>query len=87
MSSQREAAGVTNSSNSLLSIYDPATKTHYLVDTGSSVSLVPPTGPASSIEGQSLVAANGTFIPVFGECSLTLTLSLKRNIRCVFVVA
>ena len=88
MTSQREAAEVPNTfSCSLLSIYDPATQTTYLVDTGSSVSLVPPSGTLPPLQGQSLVAANGTSIPVYGERSLTLTLSLRRNFPWIFVVA
>ena len=82
------AAGQESKSR-LFYIQDRASGLRFLVDTGAEVSVVPrsyvhkKTQPA----GLSLQAVNNTSIPTFGNCSLTLNLSLRRNFSWIFIIA
>src|SRR5215470_8795448 len=83
-------AGNINSAH-LIRIYDPVTMFNFLLDTGSSASLVPkclvsPKTLASTPD-RFLYAANGSAIPVFGEISLTVSLQLRRSFTWIFVIA
>lgn len=73
----------------LLFVTDRATGRRFLVDTGAEVSILPPShaGPKRRPSDIKLHAVNGTDIPTFGECSLTMDLGLRRVFRWVFVVA
>jgi len=61
---------------------------HFLVDTGTEVSVLPPS-PADRKppDGFNLLAVDGSGIATFGRRSLTLNLGLSRTCRWVFVIA
>lgn len=60
-----------------------------MIDTGSDLTIVPPTftDKRSPINSNRLFAANGTSIAVYGERLLTLDLNLRRVFKWPFVVA
>ena len=74
----------------LFYIRDKITGTHFLVDTGAEVSVIPPSQghrrrhPANHL---TLQAVNNTPITTYGSRSLTLDLGLCRTFPWVFVVA
>ena len=84
------ATGVSGSPHSrLFYVSDKYTNTRYLVDTGSEVSVIPPT-PADrrrSPDPLTLMAVNHTPIHTYGKRSLTLNLGLRRSLPWIFVVA
>jgi cleavage and polyadenylation specificity factor subunit 1 len=62
---------------------------HFLVDTGSEVSVIPPSTadrkrPRSKL---ALMAVNDTPIATYGQRSLTLNLGLRRSLPWVFTIA
>ena len=68
----------SRANSSLLHVFDGNSQKYFLVDTGSSLSIVPPglakaTGPTN----QPLIAANGTPIKVFGTRQIKLKLGLQ----------
>lgn len=70
-------------------IRERTTGFQFLVDTGASISVLPPT-PEQRLhrrEGRDLKAANDTKIATYGECSKTLDLGLRRNFQWVFTLA
>lgn len=73
----------------LLFIKDQATGTHYLVDTGSDLSVFPrglvKKATCSPI-GYQLYAANGSFIETYGLLTLKPDLGFRRNITWRFIV-
>ena len=78
----------------LFHILDSISQRRFLIGTGAEISLLPPTNKHSSKSttpipnhGFTLIAANGTTIPVYGRQSLTLNLGLRRKFQWVFVVA
>lgn len=88
----RETLAVTNFAGSYIShffyIIDKVTGFHFLVDTGSEVSVIPPSlserrQPANKL---TLTAVNNTPIFTYGKCSLTLNLSLRRSFSWIFIV-
>ncbi|XP_046492912.1 uncharacterized protein [Neodiprion pinetum] len=74
---------------SRLFVKDRPTGTQFLVDTGSDLSIIPPGGaPARKARtGYQLRAANGSPIDTFGWTTMTLDLSLRRDLSWRFVVA
>ena len=69
-------------SSRLLYVSDTHTKIRFLVDTGSEVSVIPPT-PADrrrSTDPRTLTAVNNTSIRTYGQRSLTLNLGLRRSL-------
>ena len=81
------ATGVTGQAQSrLFYVCDNNTHTRFLIDTGSEVSVLPPS-PADYRhlpDKLTLIAVNDTPIPTFGKRSLTLDLGLHR---WIFIVA
>ena len=73
--------------NSPLSVYDPTSRRSYLVNTGSTVSVLPPQTDSSPLPGCSLTTANGSSIAIYGEESVSLVLSCRHTFRWIFVVA
>ena len=76
-------------SSRLLYVSDTHTKVQFLVDTGSEVSVIPPT-PADrrrSTDPRTLTAVNDTPIRTYGQRSLTLNLGLRRSLPWIFVIA
>ena len=74
--------------NKLMYVFDPIQQTDYLVDTGSSISVVPPSKldlPNAFVS--SLKAANGTPITLYGERLLNLSLGLRRDLTFKFIIA
>ena len=72
-----------------LFMLDRRTNTHFLIDTGADLCVVPRKlvvdhGPKSAYE---LSAANGTTIATYGTATLTLNLGLRRDFIWRFVVA
>ena len=68
---------------------DAHTHTNFLVDTGSEVSVIPPT-PADrrrSPDPLTLAAVNNTSIRTYGQRSLTLDLGLRRSLPWIFIIA
>ena len=84
------ATGVTGlNSSRLFFVTDTHTNTRFLVDTGSEVSVIPPT-PADrrrSPDPRTLTAVNNTSIRTYGQRSLTLNLGLRRSLPWIFVIA
>ena len=84
------ATGVSGPSLSrLFFVSDAHTHTHFLVDTGSEVSAIPPT-PADrrrSPDPLTLTAVNNTSIHTYGKRSLTLNLGLRRSLPWIFIIA
>ena len=73
----------------LFYVSDAHTNTRFLVDTGSEVSVIPPT-PADrqrSPDPLTLSAVNNTAIRTYGKRSLTLNLGLRRSLPWIFVIA
>ena len=65
------------------------THTRFLIDTGSEVSVIPPT-PADrrrSTDPRTLTAVNNTSIRTYGQRSLTLNLGLRRALPWIFIIA
>ena len=73
----------------LLQVYDRRNKYTFLIDTGSTVSIIPPTKTTIRVKKptNSLRAANGTNIDVYKELSLTIDIGLRRDFRWLFLVA
>ena len=84
------ATGVPGHPHSrLFYVSDAHTKTTFLVDTGSEVSVISPT-PADrrrSPDPLTLIAVNNTAIRTYGKRSLTLNLGLRRSLPWIFVIA
>ena len=84
------ATGVSGLTHSrLLHVSDRNSNCKFLVDTGSEVSVIPPT-PADrrrSPDPLTLSAVNNTAIPTYGKRSLTLNLGLRRSLPWIFVIA
>ena len=84
------ATGATGLSQShLFYVSDSHTNIHFLVDTGSEVSIIPPT-PADrrrSPDPLTLTAVNETAIKTYGKRSLTLNLGLRRSLPWIFIIA
>ena len=73
----------------LFFVSDTNTHTRFLVDTGSEVSVIPPS-PADrrrSPDALTLMAVNNTPIRTYGKRSLTLNLGLRRSLPWIFVIA
>ena len=70
-------------------VSDTSAHTHFLVDTGSELSAIPP----SPIDRQSvpdkltLMAVNNTPICTYGKRSLTLNLGLRQSLPWIFIIA
>ena len=73
----------------LLKIYDHIHNLHFLVDTGASISVVPPRQEdLKHIEDDlNLTAANGTVIATYGERLINLNIGLRRKYSWIFIVA
>ena len=73
----------------LLHMHDHTTHLTFLVDSGTAVSVLPPTAAdrKSPQPHFQLQAANGSKIRTFGRRSLTLNLGLRRALPWIFVVA
>ena len=84
------ATGVSGRLQSrLFYVSDYSTNTKFLVDTGSEVSVIPPT-PADhrrSPDPLTLIAVNNTAIRTYGKRSLTLNLGLRRSLPWIVVIA
>lgn len=70
-------------------INDRASGTHYLVDTGAEVSIIPSSRIAhqSRQDDLNLHAVDGSSIMTCGTQSLTLKLGLRRTFRWIFILA
>ena len=81
------AAGLSPSR--LFSVSDRSSGFRFLVDTGSEVSVVPPTHieRKNRQDTFSLQAVNNTSIATYGVRSLSLDLGLRRTFRWVFIIA
>ena len=73
----------------LFHVCDAHTNTSFLVDTGSEVSVVPPSfsDRRRTPDPLTLTAVNNTSIPTYGRRSLTLNLGLRRSLPWIFIVA
>ena len=90
MSRTLAATGATGSTPSrLFYVRDTHTNTRFLVDTGSEVSVIPPTAAdrRRSFDPRTLIAVNNTPINTYGQRSLTLNLSLRRSLPWIFLIA
>ena len=84
------AASVSGPNTSrLFYVTDKGTGTRYLVDTGSEVSVIPPSSSDHThVSDQlTLLAVNNTHITTYGTRSLTLNLSLRRKFQWIFIIA
>ena len=90
MSRTLAATSATGSTLSrLFYVRDTHTNTRFLVDTGSEVSVIPPTAAdrRRSFDPRTLIAVNNTPINTYGQRSLTLNLSLRRSLPWIFLIA
>ena len=73
----------------LFFVTDRSSGLRFLVDTGTEVSVVPPSRAERKHrqDGLTLQAVNNTSIATYGKRSLTLDLGLRRTFRWVFVIA
>ena len=73
----------------LFYVKDQNSRTQFLVDTGSEVSVLQPStvSQKSSIDSLTLMTVNDTPIHTFGEQSLTLNLGLRRSLLWIFIIA
>ena len=84
------ATGVTGPTTCrLFFVCDAHTNTQFLVDTGSEVSVIPPTSAdrRRSPDPRTLTAVNNTSIRTYGQRSLTLNLGLRRSLPWIFIIA
>ena len=82
------AAHNTRHASTLLHIFDPLSKTRFLIDTGAEVSVLPATAsPRSLPPALHLYAFDGTKIPVFSRKTMQVELSLRRSFEWTFYVA
>lgn len=74
---------------SRLFIYDKLSKKQFLIDTGSDLSILPPTDKdkIAKVNTTSLYAANGTQIKTYGQKILTVSLGLRRSFEWSFIIA
>lgn len=71
-----------------LNISDSFSKIKFLIDSGADIKVLPPCKNAKPIPTPKLLfAANGSKIQTYGEKRITLSLGLRRNSVCTFVVA
>jgi len=72
-----------------LLINDPTNHHTFLIDTGATVSVLPPTDTDKKFPQLHfyLTAANGSQIRTYGRRSLTLNLGLRRSLPWIFLVA
>ena len=83
-----KAHSVRQGTSKLLFIYDPLSKSRYLIDTGAEVSVLPATPSQKSLPAISyLYAANGSKIPVYKRLTRKLDLHLRRSFEWTFYVA
>ena len=82
-----DATGL-NSSH-LFYVRDRHNNARFLVDTGSEVSVIPPTSSdrTRTLDPRTLVAINNSPIRTYGQCSLTLNLGLRCSLPWIFVIA
>ena len=72
----------------LFYVHDTNSRTQFLVDTGSEVSVIPPTADRHrTLDKLTLIAVNDTPIRTYGKQSLTLNLGLRRSLPWIFIVA
>ena len=84
------ATGVPGPTHSrLFHVTDKVTGTRFLVDTGSEVSVLPPsfTDRKHPPDKLTLTAVNHTPISTYGTRSLTLNLGLRRSFPWIFIIA
>lgn len=77
-----------------LTIYDHSTRLTFLIDSGSSVSVIPNNMIPHDMRqkkskrcGNNLYAANNTVIKTYGEKVMTINLGLRRDFRWPFIIA
>ncbi|KAK3868867.1 hypothetical protein Pcinc_025767 [Petrolisthes cinctipes] len=82
-------AATPKSSRQLLFVLDSTSGARFLVDTGATVSAVPPSAANKATEYPSydLLAANGTSIATYGTRTLNLDLGLPEKVIWSFIVA
>ena len=77
----------TRHASTLLHIFDPFSKTRFLIDTGVEVSVLPSTASQRSLSpALHLYSANGIKIPVFSHKTMQVQLSLRRSFKWTFYV-
>lgn len=80
----------TGQSSTRLFLFDKSTNQSYLVDTGSDISVLPPT-PEERKQNHSsifnLIAANGTSIKTYGKRNISISIGLRRLFPWTFTVA
>jgi hypothetical protein len=82
------SAGVNTSTERLFRIFDPSSKYTFLIDTGATVSVIPPTHREKLLPPNYLLqAANGTRIATYGTRSLTLSLGMRQSFSWIFIIA
>lgn len=75
---------------SRLFIYDKLSNNHFLIDTGSDLSIIPPLNKNKHTHFDNsipLYAANGTQIKSYGQKVVTVSLGLRRNFEWLFIIA
>ena len=73
----------------LFCVHDSHTHTRFLVDTGSEVSVIPPTTAdrRRSPDSLTLMAVKATPIRTYGKRSITLNFRLRRSLPWIFIIA
>ena len=81
------ATGVTGHlSSRLFYVKDAHTNKHFLIDTGSEVSVIL-ADRRGTPDPRTLIAVNNTSIRTYGQRSLKLNLGLRRSLPWIFVIA
>ena len=82
------ASTAGHSPSHLLFLQDKISGRRFLIDTGTEVSIIPPTaGDQKHKPDLGLRAVNGSSIPIYGTRSLTTDLGLRRMFRWIFIIA
>lgn len=77
-------------STSRLFIFDKSSNYHFLIDTGSDLSIIPPSIKDKTTNSNypiNLYAANGSIIKTYGQKIITISLGLRRSFEWSFIIA
>ena len=80
-------SGTHNEIDGLMKIFDPLAKIEFLIDTGSTISLLPRQSTTPATPDGCLKAINNTPVPTYGKQELEISLNLHTNLKWNFTIA